>query len=498
MNNLLKKTLLTLLVASFTISFVSANGVSESLNNAKESTARESKDSIKESAATSSISFIDDEGNLINLDKKCERVIALYSAHVENIYYLGAGSQLLGGYTSAIYPPEALEKANYTYRGDAETIIAANPDCVLIRPFITRKAPQFIEQLEMAGISVVSLYPATFDQFDSYIERLGMLLGKQEQAQIMLSDFHNNLDEIHEITSTIEDKQTVFFESTDKNVRTVSPSSMPSRAIEIAGGINIASDVESMSIGGSIASYGIERVLLNASNIDVYISQVGAMNAGGNIRTVSDRPGFKTIKAIKNGRFYNLSEKLISSPTFRYYKGVREIARYLYPDILDDISAYESDNICTNRDYANIIMRMNHLPLYTPTSSKYYKKTILAHTYGFFEDVSWNDDDFDAIETAVYSGLAPFTTIGDSEYYHPNNAVTRGQLASTLYLMGEFPTADSHQNIEDLGNCAVPKIVQKIVDHKLMFLDEDGNFNPKDTITNQEVIDAIELALQAK
>ncbi len=489
MKNLLKKTLLTLLISAFVLSFATANGANETVPSDK---------TTKDAKGSFAISFIDDEGNLINLDKPCERVIALYTAHVENIYYLGAGSQLLGGYTSAIYPPEALEKANFTYRGDAETIIAANPDCVLIRPFITRKAPNFVEQLKMAGIPVVSLYPDTFEQFDSYIERLSMLLGKEKQAKLLLSDFYNNLDEIHETTVNIEDKQTVFFESTDKNVRTVSPSSMPARAIEIAGGINIAANVVPMSEGGSIASYGVEKVILNASNIDVYISQVGAMNAGGNIRTVSDRPGFTTIKAIKNGRFYNLSEKLISSPTFRYYKGVREIARYLYPEVLDDVLAYKNDNICNKADYANIIMMMNHLPLYTPTSSKYYRKNILGHTYGFFEDLKWKDDNFDAIETAVYSGLAPFTTIGEKEYYYPLDEVTRDQLASTLYLMGEFPTVDEHQNIEDLGNCAVPKIVQKLVDHKIMFLDESGNFNPKDTLTNQEVIDAIELALQAK
>jgi iron complex transport system substrate-binding protein len=482
-----KNILLTIIMATTIITFIGANGVKESdvslSNNAQQEFA---------------ISFIDDDGVQINLDKPCERIIALYTAHVENIYYLGAGDQLLGGYTSAIYPPEALEKANYTYKGDAETIIAANPDCVLIRPFIAKKAPQLIEQLKMAGIPVVSLYPDTFEGFEVYIEKLGMLLGKEDTAKSMLSEFYKNLDEIHEITSTIEDKQTVFFESTDKNVRTVSPDSMPARAIEIAGGINLASDVKPMTEGSSIASFGIERVITNALNIDVYISQVGAMNAGGNIITVSQRPGFDTIKAIKDGRFYNLSEKLISSPTFRYYKGVKEIARYLYPDVIDDISDFENDNVCNNSDFASIIMMMNHLPLYSPTSSKYYTKTILGHTYGFFEDLKWDDDNFDAIETAVYSGLAPFTTINGKEYYYPNKDVTRDQLASTLYLMGEFNTLDNHINISDLGNCEVPKIVQKLVDHKIMFLDGDGNFNPQDTVTNNEVINAMKLALEAK
>lgn len=486
MKDILKKLLLTAFITAAVLTSISANGASES---------SESSELIQKQYA---ISFVDDEGNQINLDESCKRVIALYSAHVENIYFLGAGDQMLGGYTSVIYPPEALEKANYTYRGDAEAIIAADPDCVLIRPFITSKAPQFIEQIKMAGIPVVSLYPDTFEDFPIYIEKLASLLGKEDQAEVLLKQFYDNLDEIHAVTSKIEDKQTVFFESTDANVRTVSPQSMPARAIEIAGGINIASDAQPMVEGSSIASYGVENVILNADNIDVYISQVGAMNAGGNIITVSQRPGFDTIKAIKSGRFYNLSEKLISSPTFRYYKGVREIARYLYPDIMDDVEPYMNGDLCDKATFADIIIKMNHLPLYSPTSSKYYTKTILGHKYGFFEDVKWNDEDFDAIESAVYSGLSPFTTVGEKEYYYPEKLVTRDMLASTLYLMSDFEKMDKIHNINDLGNCSVPRIVQKIVDHNILTLDEDGNFNPKQIVTEQEVIDAMKLVLKTK
>lgn len=86
-----------------------------------------------------------------------------------------------------------------------------------------------------------------------------------------------------------------------------------------------------------------------ADEIDVYVSQRGAMNAGGNIHSILIRPGYNTIKAVKDGRVYIINEKLISSPTFRFYKGVRELARYLYPDLMDDISAYQNDEAATKR-----------------------------------------------------------------------------------------------------------------------------------------------------
>ena len=68
-------------------------------------------------------------------------------------------------------------KPIYDYNADPENVIAAEPDLVLIRPFINRKSPDFVAALENAGLTVVSLYPESFEEFDGYIEKLAMLTG---------------------------------------------------------------------------------------------------------------------------------------------------------------------------------------------------------------------------------------------------------------------------------------------------------------------------------
>ena len=123
------------------------------------------------------ISFIDDMGNQINLDSPCERIIPLYSAHTENLFFLGAGEKIIGAYKTSIYPPEAAFLPRYQYQEDPERIIAADPDVVIIRPFINRKSPEFVEALENAGVLVVSLYPESFDEFDDYIKKLALISG---------------------------------------------------------------------------------------------------------------------------------------------------------------------------------------------------------------------------------------------------------------------------------------------------------------------------------
>ncbi|GKT32620.1 ABC transporter substrate-binding protein, partial [Aduncisulcus paluster] len=159
---------------------------------------------------------------------------------------------------------------------------------------------------------------------------LGLVTGREKMAERKLKKFHEDMDAIREMTKDIEPKINVFFESSDVELKTVTSDSMAARAIEIAGGINIASDAEPITKGSSIAAYGAERVLEKAGQIDAYVTQRGVMGAGGNLHTISIRPGFDTIKAVKNEKVLEINQKIISSPTFRQVKGTYELARFFY------------------------------------------------------------------------------------------------------------------------------------------------------------------------
>ncbi len=437
------------------------------------------------------ISFVDDDGVQINLEQPARRIISFYSAHTENLYALGAGDLVIGGHTTCIYPPEAAATATFDYNGDPEYVIAAQPDLVLIRPFIRRKAPDYVADLEKAGITVVSLYPESYEAFPDYIRKLGQLTGFSEAAEAKLAAFFEEIEAISRLTATATEQRTVFFEATETNIRTVSAGSLPDLAIAFAGGLNLAAGAEPMTAGSTIAEFGVEKVLENAERIDVYISQRGAMNAGGNLISISQRPGYQTIKAVREGAVFTLNEKLISSPTFRYALGVREVARFLYPALLDDLSPWENDQPASKRDFANILVRARHLPVYVPSSSKYYQTAQRGHTYGLFEDVPWTDRDFDDIETAVYAGYVEWERgAAGREYFRPEAPVTREQLAQAVFVMGDFQSGEGQSVIADLEQCAKPRIIQSLVDQGVFALN-GGKFEPGRPVTNQEILDAL-------
>jgi iron complex transport system substrate-binding protein len=266
---------------------------------------------------------------------------------------------------------------------------------------------------------------------------------------------------------------------------------MPARAIAFAGGINLAEGAEPVAEGSSIAEFGPEKVLEYADEIDVYISQRGAMNAGGNLISIGERPGYETVKAVRDGRVYLINEKLISSPTFRFYTGVHEIARYLYPELLDDVSHYRNDALATKADLANLAVLSRHMPVYVPVSSSYDETGQKGHTYGLFADVNWTDDNFDYIETAVYAGCVEWERGDDGrEYFRPDANVTRDELAKAIFVIGNFSPAETRLAVKDLDQCANAHIVQTLADNGVFELTA-GCFEPGRFVTNQEILNAL-------
>lgn len=435
-------------------------------------------------------SFVDSMGNTWEVTSPYQKVISLYSAHTENLYTIGAGDQLLGASATSIYPPEAAFLPRYDYRADPEPLIAANPDLVVIRPFINRNYNNYVKALKKAGIHVVSLYPDNSEAFNEYIEALAILVGKTNEASKQLELLYTRVEDIAMITSGIDEanKLNVYFESSKAGYKTVTIDSNPAKAIELAGGINIATEVEPIEKGSTIAAFGIENLMLNSDNIDVFVSQRGAMNSGGSLISIPQREGFKAIKAVANNNILEINEKIISSPTFRYYKGVNEIARMLYPEVLDDVKDLINQEFMTRKSFAELSVKLTHTPIFVPSSSHYYEKIHLVHTYGLFEDVKWTDEAFDFIETAVTSSFIKSIDREGKEFFEPERLLNREDLAYFMYIYCEVKASDLNLEIKDIDQCSDPIIVRKIVDYGIMDLDSEGKFNPLEPISSEEVV----------
>ena len=270
------------------------------------------------------IRFTDARGKEIVLSQPAGRIISLYSAHTENLYALGAGSLLIGGSNSEVYPEEATLLPVYHYREDPEKVIAAMPDLVLVRPMIERVAPEYIEALERAGLTVASLYPDTAEEFDSYIRTLALITGTQETAESLIADRHARIAAIAQQNKDLSPVQ-VFFETSADPLRTLTPEALAATSVALAGGVLVTDDAPE-NPGSSMVEYPVEKLLEKADRIEVYVAQLGGMNKTVTLEDICSRPGYMALSAVRSGHVLVIDEKLVASPTFRQLDGVELLA----------------------------------------------------------------------------------------------------------------------------------------------------------------------------
>jgi len=282
-------------------------------------------------AAETLKTLVDSSGQTVNIRQPSNRIISLYSAHTENLCSLGAADQLVGIAGGDDYPPAVTGKQSFSYREDPEKFIAAGPDLVLVRPMIERSYPEFINKLRQAGITVVSLQPNTIEEMFTYWRHLGLLTGREQQAEEMIDTFTARLSRVQDSLKNIPTAQRpkVYFESVHGKMKTFAPESIGAYVLEQAGGINLATDAEQVR-ETNIASYGKERLLSRGEEIDIYLAQQGRMNpVDKNI--IRNEPGFQAIKAVREDRIHLIEEALVSRPTLRILDGIEQLNGIFFP-----------------------------------------------------------------------------------------------------------------------------------------------------------------------
>ena len=275
---------------------------------------------------------VDSSGREVRFAKPFSRIISLYSAHTENICSLDAADLLVGIATGDDYPETVLHKPVFSYREDPEKFIGAHPDLVLVRPMIERSYPEFINKLRQVGITVVSLQPSGNDDIFSYWQTLGILTGREQQAEQMTAVFSTRLANIRKRVQQIPaaNRPRVYFEAIHSKMKTFAPDSIAAYVLEQAGGVNLAADAEQVR-ETNIAAYGKERLLSRGGDIDIYLAQQGRMNPV-EVDSIRSEPGFQAIKAVREGKILLVAEALVSRPTLRIIDGIEQLNAAFFPE----------------------------------------------------------------------------------------------------------------------------------------------------------------------
>lgn len=137
---------------------------------------------------------------------------------------------------------------------------------------------------------------------------------------------------MNSIIAKVEDaeKVKVFYEIWHDPLQAAGPGSFMDELIVLAGGENIAHDAVA-----AYAEYDLEQLI--ERDPQVYLTSEMAEPIEGmeeiNAESISQRPGYENISAIKEGRVFLLDGDMLSRPGPRIVDALELVAKAIHPDL---------------------------------------------------------------------------------------------------------------------------------------------------------------------
>jgi iron complex transport system substrate-binding protein len=263
----------------------------------------------------------DDAGRRVSLPAKVDRVVSLAPNLTEIVFAVGAGNRLVGRTSYCDFPAEAkaIAEVGDTLHPNLERIIALKPQVVLVST--ASQLEVFTQQLEGQNIAVFVTDPHDLEGVFRSIERIGEIVGDQDQAKLLVQ-------KLRERTTTIE--QTVkknppvrvFYQVSGEPLYTAGHDAFVTDLMGRAGGASVTADVP-----GAWPKYSNESAL--AARPEAIILPTGGSMGEANSNVAE---ALRQSPAVLQGRVYKINDDHLARPGPRSVDGLEEMARALHPD----------------------------------------------------------------------------------------------------------------------------------------------------------------------
>jgi len=269
------------------------------------------------------IKLTDGLGRSIELPGSAQHIVSLTPATTEILFAIGAGAKVVGRDTFSDYPPEASSVTDIggsMGKYNTEAIVNLKPDLVIaggINP------PELVASLESLGLKVYFLAnPTTMEELYTSIKTVGSLTGDESGADNVVASMDAKAKEVDAKLAAITEKPMVYYEL-DATPFTAGPGTFIDLLITRAGGTNFGAKMDS-----AWAQISLEQLLL----ADPAFIILGDSAYGESPATVSARPGWDALTAVKNKMIFPFDDNLVSRPGPRLVDGLEALARLIHPE----------------------------------------------------------------------------------------------------------------------------------------------------------------------
>jgi len=266
------------------------------------------------------LEFTDSYGRDVIIPSKPLTIVSLGPNVTEIIFSLGKGNNLIGRTQFCDYPAEAasIEAVGNMQEPNIERIIELNPDIVIAS---THVSPEKIGLLEKAGIATVGIYnDSTFEGVYSTIRDIGKVLGASNNAERLIFEMGITISDVTKRVAG-KSKPSIYYVVGfgDWGDFTAGGDTFINQMIELAGGNNIASDVNGWS-------YSLEKIIEKDPDY-IICSQFW-----GTKESFETTPNYKDLRAVQEGSLIAIDNNILDRQGYRNAEGVKTLAMIFHPE----------------------------------------------------------------------------------------------------------------------------------------------------------------------
>lgn len=269
-----------------------------------------------------SLEFVDAAGRHIRLDAPPRRVVSLVPAVTEMIFAIGAGDGVRAVTYHDTWPPEAaaLPVVGGFAAPDLQRVAAAAPEAV----FVSSLHREAAAALGADGIQTIALDIDSIQGSIAAIQRLGDIFQRPDAAEALVDRIHADLDLVAAKVARIPAGQhlRVMRFMGGEQVMAPGDDSFQNEMIRAAGGVP-----PTMGRTGDVVEVTLEQ--WQRFNPQVIYGCGGDRRAAARLL---DRPGWREVEAVKNGRLIFFPCDLTCRCGVRTPDFVAWLASGLYPE----------------------------------------------------------------------------------------------------------------------------------------------------------------------
>ncbi len=257
---------------------------------------------------------VDDLGDTVRLAAPARRIVSLIPATTELLFALGLGDRVVGRTTWCDYPAEASRVASLGdgLQPNLEAIVAARPDLVVLYNSIQNVAAA--ERLRAQQIPTLLVTTDHLSDVPRLARLLAPLGGEAPAGDSLARWFEAELDRA--TVPTPAEPAPVLILAWDQPPIAIGAGSFLSELAARAGGRNVFSDLEAPSAPVSleaIASRTIDAILVLGDSVPAY----------------ARRAEWRSVAAVRDGRFVYVPAALFSRPSPRSPEALRVLVAAL-------------------------------------------------------------------------------------------------------------------------------------------------------------------------